>query len=226
MLALSLLFVPVLLGPLLAELSPEARRGMSITGWSIWGLFVLEYLWLLYLAPDRSDMVKTHKLDLVVVCLPFLRPLRFLRFVRLASAASGVGRAAVAFRRIGGRPGFQPFYLTVFVTILTGAGFALAFEHEQRGASMQDYGDALWWAIVTCTTVGYGDHFPVTAGGQVVAVTLMVVGIAGISLLTASIAALFVDTDEQTDIDSIKEQLDRIEHLLAGKLAESGRPRS
>ena len=94
MLALSLLFIPVILGPLLSELSPAAERGMELTGWAIWGAFVVEYLWLLYLAPERVNMVKTHKLDLLVVLLPFLRPLRILRFLRLASAASGFGRAA------------------------------------------------------------------------------------------------------------------------------------
>ena len=73
---------------------------------------------------------------------------------------------------------------------------------------------------MTCTTVGYGDHFPVTAGGQIVAVVLMIIGIAGISLLTASVAALFVDEDEQQDITAIREQLNRIEALLTS--ANSG----
>ena len=193
---------------------------MELTGWAIWGAFVVEYLWLLYLAPERVNMVKTHKLDLLVVLLPFLRPLRILRFLRLASAASGFGRAAVAFRRIGGRPGFRPFFIVVGFVVLAGAAFALVFEHEQPDASIADYGDALWWAIVTCTTVGYGDHFPVTAGGQIVAVVLMIIGIAGISLLTASVAALFVDEDEQQDITAIREQLNRIEALLTS--ANSG----
>ena len=67
MLALSLLFIPVIFGPLLSELSPAAERGMELTGWAIWGAFVVEYLWLLYLAPERVNMVKTHKLDLLVV---------------------------------------------------------------------------------------------------------------------------------------------------------------
>ena len=221
MLALSLLFVPVILGPRLADLSAESQHAMEITGWVIWAAFLVEYLWLLYLAPDRRQMVRTHKLDLLIVALPFLRPLRFLRFLRLAAAASGAGRAMVAFRRIGGRPGFRPFFLTVGAVIIAAAWFALAFEHEQPGSNIGSYVDALWWAFVTCTTVGYGDHFPVTGGGQIVAVVLMVVGIAGLSLLTASVAALFVEDDEESNIADIRAQLDRIEAALRQSSGEA-----
>lgn len=215
MLALSLLFIPVMLGPQLADLSDRSERAMELTGWLIWLAFVVEYVWLLYLAPDRREMVRSHKIDLLVVAIPFLRPLRFLRFLRLASAASGAGRAMIAFRRIGGRPGFKPFFATVGGVILVAAWFALAFEHEQPGSNIDSYVDALWWAFVTCTTVGYGDHFPVTGGGQIVAASLMVVGIAGLSLLTASVAALFVDQDEEADVAQLRAQLDRIEAALA-----------
>jgi len=67
---------------------------------------------------------------------------------------------------------------------------------------------------VTCTTVGYGDHYPVTTGGKIVAVTLMIVGIAGLSMLTASVAALFVTQDEEPAMADLVAQLNRIEQLL------------
>lgn len=214
MFVLGLLFVPVLLGPAVAELSDDATAAFEVCGWLIWGAFVVEYLWLLYLAPSRAEMIRTHKLDLVIVLVPFLRPLRFLRVVRLATAATGLGRAVAALRRIGGRPGFQPFFATVTGVVFVGAGLALAFEHEQEEASIGNFAEALWWAVVTCTTVGYGDHFPVTTGGQIVAVMLMLVGISGLSVLTASIAALFVDQDDEPGLRELRTQLDRIEAML------------
>ena len=70
---------------------------------------------------------------------------------------------------------------------------------------------------MTCTTVGYGDHFPITTGGRIVAVTLMMIGIAGLSVLTASIAALFVKEDEEPTMAELREQLDRIEALLGSQ---------
>ena len=132
----------------------------------------------------------------------------------------------IAMRRLGGRPGFKPFFSTVGVVIFVCAFFALTFEHEQDGATLTNFHDALWWSFVTCTTVGYGDHFPVTGGGQVVAVVLMVVGIAGLSLLTASVAALFVEQDDEAPEADLREQLDRIEATLAAlESAVSTRPR-
>ena len=214
MLALSILFIPILAGPLVADLSDESRQAMEISGWAIWAAFVAEYVWLLLLAPNRKEMIRTHKLDLLIIVLSFLRPLRVLRLLRLATATSGIGRAFVALKRIGGRPGFQPFFGAVGGIIITGAALALAFEHEQQGSTLSDFADALWWSIVTCTTVGYGDHFPVTTGGQIVAVTLMIVGIAALSMLTASIAALFVAQDDEPGLTDLRDQLNRIEHLL------------
>lgn len=214
MLALALLFIPVILGPLLADLSAASKRGMETTGWAIWAAFGVEYVWLLYLAPSRRDMLRTHKLDLIVVVVPFLRPLRVLRSMRLSSAASGAGRAMSAARRIGGRPGFRPFFSIISVVLVAGAALALAFEHQQPGATMETYPDALWWAFVTSTTVGYGDQFPVTGGGQIVAVVLMIFGIATLSLLTASVVALFVEDDDKSDMVEIRARLDRIERAL------------
>lgn len=219
MLLLSILFVPILFGPLLADLSEEATRGMLVANAVIWLAFAVEFVWLLALAPDRKAMLRTHKLELVVVVAPFLRPLSFIRLARLATMASGVGRGVAALRRIVGRPGIQPFFLATAVVIVSGAALALAFEHEQPGASMTGFGDALWWAVVTTTTVGYGDEFPVTAGGKTIAVFLMLVGISSLSMITASVAALFVDQDEEAghhEVREIRAQLDRIESLLAG----------
>lgn len=219
MLVLALILIPVILGPVLFELSDEARVALEVSGVAIWLAFAVEYLWLFYLAPDRRRMVRTHKLDLLLVLLPFLRPLRFARLLRIAGAASGMGRAAVALRRIGGRPGVRPFLSLVVFVVVLGAAFALAFEHDQPGASIDNYADALWWALVTCTTVGYGDHFPVTAGGKAVAAVLMVAGIASLSLLTASIAAMFVDDDDD-EYEEIRTRLARMEALLERGLEE------
>lgn len=218
---LSLMFVPIFLGPLLADLSDAATRAFLVAGAAIWVVLVVEYLVLLYLAPDRKQMIKTHKLDLVIVLVPFLRPLAFLHIVRLAAAASGLGRAIRTMRNVAIRQGMRGFLVVTTGAILAGAALTLAFEHEQPGSSIADYGDALWWAFVTCTTVGYGDVTPVTGGGQIVATFLMVIGIAGLGLLTASIAAEFVVEDEEAEVEetgvdlvALKHQLDRIEESL------------
>jgi voltage-gated potassium channel len=79
-------------------------------------------------------------------------------------------------------------------------------EHDAADANITSLPDALWWAATTVTTVGYGDHYPTTGAGRLVAVALMLTGIALLGVITASIAAWFVDrlhhiqqADEHTD---------------------------
>jgi voltage-gated potassium channel len=80
---------------------------------------------------------------------------------------------------------------------MLGAWLVLLFDENAKGSNIHNYPDALWWAIVTVTTVGYGDRFPVTGGGRAVAVVLMLVGIGLIGVLTATVASLFIK--EHTD---------------------------
>lgn len=211
MLIASLLFVPVILGPFVADLRTRSENQLLLTGALLWLAFAIEFLWLLYLAPSRGEMVRTHKIDLLVLLIPVLRPLQILR---LAPAASAVRRTLRSVTEVVGRPGIPQYFVATLAAIVIGAWFGLIFERGQAGASLDDFGTALWWSFVTVTTVGYGDHFPVTGPGQVVAVVLMIVGIGGISLITASVAALFIDDEVEDETNEIAERLDRIEALL------------
>ena len=65
-------------------------------------------------------------------------------------------------------------------------------ERAVESSNIKDFGDGLWWAISTVTTVGYGDYFPTTTEGKFIAVMLMVMGISLVGVITASVAAWFV----------------------------------
>lgn len=210
MLALSVVFAVALVVPLVAEVAATTRAALETVMWFIWAAFVVEYLTLFYLAPDRLHMVRTYVLDLVIIVVPFLRPLRILRLLRLVSV---LARAGVAFRRVSTRPGFRSFLLVALGVVVAGAGALYAVERGQPGANIHSFGDALWWAVVTSTTVGYGDHFPVTAEGRAVAVVLMLVGIAVFGVVTANIAAYFAE-EANDDTEKLKTRLARIEELL------------
>jgi voltage-gated potassium channel Kch len=94
--------------------------------------------------------------------------------------------------------------IAVLGTIFVGSWLVLLFEEKAKGSNIHDYPDALWWAIVTVTTVGYGDRFPVTEGGRIVAVVLMLVGIGLIGTLTATVASVFIK--EHTDANKAELQ--------------------
>ena len=86
--------------------------------------------------------------------------------------------------------------------VLGSAAAAYALE-DGAGGTIDSLGDALWWAITTVTTVGYGDMFPVTPAGRGIAAFLMLSGIALFGVLTANIAAFFVEQDQEEGIDPI-----------------------
>ncbi len=87
-------------------------------------------------------------------------------------------------------------------------------ERGQSGSNIEGLGDAFWWAFVTSTTVGYGDHYPVTTEGRAIGVVLMFLGIGLLSMVTASIAAYFVDSDDDDDFDQLRNELAEVNRKL------------
>jgi voltage-gated potassium channel len=86
------------------------------------------------------------------------------------------------------------------------------------------FGDALWWAVVTATTVGYGDVSPVTIEGRMIAVVLMLTGIGVIGIFTATIASLFFEQEEHSEISDLAARLDVIEKKLDAVLERDTHP--
>lgn len=111
--------------------------------------------------------------------------------------------------------GLNRVLLIVLVLNLIAAAMVLEFERGNPDANIASYPDALWWAVTTITTVGYGDRFPMSSAGRAVAVVLMIAGIAMFGVITATIAAYFVEQKAKEDVasrlDQIMERLDRIE---------------
>lgn len=129
--------------------------------------------------------------------------------------AGGLERA----RAVITHKGFHFVLFSAFLLVFSLAAVEFGFEHAAPGAKIHTYGDALWWAVTTVTTVGYGDKFPVTAGGRAVAVVLMLVGIGLIGTLTATVASFFVESGAGRDKQDIEARLGRIETMLAELLA-------
>lgn len=151
----------------------------------VWAVFAVDYVARLLLAPDRRHYVRSHLLDLLALVAPFLRPLRLLTFIGIfgttARRAGDEIRNGLAF--IAGLAG---------LLVVSAAALVLDAERGAEDANITGFADALWWATVTITTVGYGDRYPVTVTGRIVAALLMVVGIALLGVVTAAVATWFV----------------------------------
>jgi voltage-gated potassium channel len=224
MMLLALGMIPLIVVPVVVELSPDLDRALLAVDYLIWAAFAIEYLIKLYLAPQRRRFVKANLPDLIIVVVPMLRPLRILRSARLlrllrltrlvAFAVEGMQEAREVLRRRG----LSWVLLIVLALNLVAAALVLTFERDLPNSNIHSYPDALWWAVTTITTVGYGDRFPMSPAGRGVAVVLMVSGIALFGVITASVAAYFVEQKAEQDLasrlDRVLERLDAIEAKL------------
>ncbi len=234
MLLLSLAIIPLLVIPIAVDLSRGTARTFDELDWVIWAAFAAEYGIRLYLAPSRGSFFRHNLLDLVVVLLPFLRPLRVmrsaraLRLLRAGRAMTFLGRAGETVKNILTRHGLHYALLIALLSIVGGATLVWSLERHTTGpTAIRTFGDAIWWAVTTVATVGYGDKVPTTAEGRGVAVLLMMIGIGVFGLLAASLASLFVEQRVKSEelsgdvalarsVSELAERLDRIEHILMG----------
>lgn len=215
LLILALVMVPLLLAPLILDLSHPAENALLAADWTIWAFFAVDFAVKLAVAPRRIEYARGHWLEAAMVVLPFLRPLRALRLLRVARLLTVVGLNAQIIRDILSSRGTQFVAAMVSLIAVAGAGLVLAVENNADGANITSFGDALWWSVTTMTTVGYGDHFPTTATGRGIAVALMLFGIATLSALTAVIAAYLVREEPAGDDVTLAEIRDEVLALRA-----------
>jgi voltage-gated potassium channel len=160
-----------------------------------WLMFALDYAVRLKLSGEGPRFVRTHWLDTLVLVLPLLRPLRMVRVYTAVQRRRDEPRLSLHARVIT--------YASMSAALLGFSG-ALAVYQEERSApdaTIRTFGDSLWWACSTLTTVGYGDVAPVTTLGRVIAVVLMTCGLALLGAVTGSFSSwllqIFAREDEK-----------------------------
>ncbi|MFJ9741277.1 potassium channel family protein [Streptomyces sp. NPDC101166] len=196
LLALAVVFAVAYALPIVAT-----SAGASLTvvcaavEWAVWAAFAADYAVRLVLARDRRQFVRTRWLDLAAVVVPVIQPLKLLRLV---STLLLVGQRARMASQI---------QVTTYVAgsvvglLMFGSLAVLSVERDAPNGNIRTLGDALWWSFTTMTTVGYGDHAPTTGLGRVIAVGLMLSGIALLGVVTANIAAWFIERFEKDDVE-------------------------
>lgn len=215
----------------IAELHGNDEPALLALDWAIWLVFVFDAALIGYSAPDWPARLRRGWLAYLLVALTLpaapallhgLRWVRLLRIVRLLRLAFVATRAVHVAKRTLGHRGFLYVAAVNAVVIAAGAGAISAVEPE---VVKGDYWNGLWWAVVTATTVGYGDISPSSVPGRMVAATLMFTGIGLLSTLAATITALFVGQEERSEFQQVQDRLDRIEALLERQLAQGSEPK-
>ncbi len=227
---LAIILIPLLVLPWLFELPEALVRSFEAGDYLIWGVFAAVFTLKLWVAPQRLSFVRKNWIEAALVVLPMLRPLRAMRALRLARVVTAIGFNLEVSERLFAQRSTRIVAALTVALLVGGAALVLAAERDADGSNIKNFGDALWWAAVTVTTIGYGDHFPVTAAGRGIALALTLIGIAVVSTLTAAIAAMIVRENEQEKIDlsdimeELKEIRGELEELRAVRDGHSSEP--
>ncbi len=179
---LALAFLVAYAWPVLdPRINPDLRTFLSVVSWTVWAAFALDFAIRLFLAHDRKRYAAKHWYDVASWCCRCCGPFGCCGCWRSCDLGPLGGtqprRAGVGVRVRGCGARRVPRALAV-----------LDAEEKVPKANIKTFGDALWWAATTVTTVGYGDHSPITLQGRLVAVVLMVIGIGVVGAVTASVA--------------------------------------
>ena len=217
--AVAIAFLGLYSVQVLAQPRGLTARAVEIAMWGLYCTFVIDYAARLYLAKPRVKWFFKHVLDLALVVLPFMRPLRLLSLAVVID---------VLQRAVGHTIRGKVIAYTVcgaVVLVYAGSLAILQAERDQPSSKITSFGDAVWWAITTVTTVGYGDLSPVTTMGRVVAVALMIGGITLVGTVTATLASWIVQRVAEEDtaseaatraqIEELREEIRRLSNLVA-----------
>jgi voltage-gated potassium channel len=195
--------------------------------WVIWSVFLAELAFVLIVAPRKGAALRAHWLDIAIVLftapafgrfLASLRLVRLVRLLRLLRLSVILGRAVQAERALTSGDALR---LVALITVFVVSG---AVESVVDTGDFHSLWDGIWWAVVTVTTVGYGDMYPTTVQGRIVAMVVMLVGIGFLSVLTATIASHFVKTERGAETTEIMATLKRVEAELAELQRQLARP--
>jgi voltage-gated potassium channel len=167
----------------------------------LWAVLLVEYLVRLVVTPDRRGYLRRRWVEPATVLVP---PLQSWHVVGIERTGILVHEGELRVESILKHHSLFRVLIAAAGTLILGAWLVLLFEENAKGSNIHNYANALWWAIVTVTTVGYGDRFPVTEGGRVVAVVLMLVGIGLIGVLTATVASVFIKEHTDANREEIK----------------------
>jgi voltage-gated potassium channel len=193
-------------------------------------VFLLDFAIRLRRAPSRRGYFFGEKgwLDLLgsIPSLGFftytavLRLARLSRLARISRLLRGRGKRDLARDVLENRGRYAAFVtvFSAFLVLVISSILVLQFEQAAADANIHSGGDALWWAVVTITTVGYGDRFPVTAGGRATAFLVMMAGVGIIGALASILASVLLpspDDDDESDL-AIRDELAALRAEIAG----------
>ena len=216
----SVLYLLAFAAPIMSTRIQEPYDGyLNIIQMILWGLFAADYCVRLYLAPRRLYFITHNLMNLAIVLLPAWRIVSFLAMIYMTANRQYKRLSELAVKLFG--------YTAIFIIM-----FALAIysvESSEPGAMIRDLPTAYWWTFTTLATVGYGDVYPVTGIGRVIAVVVMLYGVGMVAVATGALASWIIEKiggrEEQeypatkADVDDLRQEISELRALLAREYA-------
>ncbi len=205
----------------------EVSKLIQYSDWVVCIVFLLDFLKSFQCAPSRLKYFFTWGWLDLLSSIPVIDSLRAARFARVIRVLRGI-RAIKSLSAIASNSRPQSAGIIVvaacFIFLFLGSTSVLIFE-QQSNPSLTTAGQALWWAAVTMTTVGYGDTVPLTSEGRVVAVFLMVAGVGLFGALSGLIASWIIKPAEQAavssrDLAELKAEIAELKVMLSNQRKE------
>ena len=216
----SVLYLLAFAAPIMSTRIQEPYDGyLNILQLILWGLFAADYCIRLYLAPRRLYFITHNLMNLAIVLLPAWRIVSFLAMIYMTANRQYKRLSELAVKLFG--------YTAIFIIM-----FALAIysvESSEPGAMIRDLPTAYWWTFTTLATVGYGDVYPITGIGRVIAVVVMLYGVGMVAVATGALASWIIEKiggrEEQeypatkADVDDLRQEISELRALLAREYA-------
>lgn len=213
----------------LPNLSPEWLRTLDIINNVCYVVFTIEYFGRIYIAKNKFKYIFSFFgiIDLLAI-LPFLfakqfdlRAIRALRVFRIISALKiskyndALKRFAVALKMIA--PELTLFFILTGIFIFLSAAGIYYFENEAQPQEFASIFHSLWWAIITLTTVGYGDIYPITIGGRAFTFLILLIGLGVITIPTGLIASA-LSSARSIELEESKTKREEVVEELEGEV--------
>jgi voltage-gated potassium channel len=218
------LSIGVVLGLLLRELVPlheDTHQLLNYVDTGICLYFLYDFLLRLYQAPDKWEFFRRSWIDLLasIPVVPWVRLghlVRIIRLLRMIRAFRTSREFVSYFFRNRANGTLAIVLLSALLLMIFGAVAILSVERVPE-SNIKTPSDALWWAFVTITTVGYGDRFPVTTAGRLIAAVLMIVGVGLFGTFTGYVANFFVEEEHHPDQETneLRTLIDEVRQLRA-----------
>ena len=201
--------LPLLLLEIISDRLPDSDRNfIFIVNLVVFIAFAIDYIVKLVLSDSKPTYIRTQWLSFLIVIsqllallpalgvLGVLRGVRAIRVLGVIARVIGIGAATKSsgkefFKK---RAASVAFGIAGLTLISSAVAFTIA-EDVGDGRRINSFFDALWWSAATITTVGYGDIYPVTTAGRIIAVFTMVAGISTLAVVTARIAKFLISTE-------------------------------